>query len=92
MGEKSELLKLFKKAADSADMFKDDKQEVERSEILSEKGKHQEIAENRGLFAEAVEGYREQMLAIVDRRKRIIQRSMSGLRRPNLETVVTRMP
>ena len=69
MGEKSELLKLFKKAADSADMFKDDKQEVERSEILSEKGKHQEIAEKRRLFAEAVEGYREQMLAIVDRRE-----------------------
>lgn len=69
MGEKSELLKLFKNAADSADRFKDDKQDVTRSEILSEKGKRQEIEENRRLFAEAMEGYREQMLAIVDRRE-----------------------
>lgn len=70
MNEKTKLLGLFKKAADAADMFKDDKREIMKSDILSEKGKAQEIAENLRLFSEAVEGYRDQLLAIVDEREK----------------------
>lgn len=69
MEEKTRLLELFKKAADSADMFKDDKREVMGSPMLSEKGKKHEMEENLRLFAEAMKGYREQMLAIVDDRE-----------------------
>ena len=43
MEEKTRLLELFKKAADSADMFKDDKREVMGSSMLSEKGKKHEM-------------------------------------------------
>lgn len=70
MNEKKKLLELFKKAADSADMYKDDKREIMESDILSEKGKDQEIAENLRLFTEAMEGYRDQMLAIIDEREK----------------------
>lgn len=69
MEEKTRLLELFKKAADSADMFKDDKREVMGSPMLSEKGKEHEVSENLRLFTEAMKGYREQMLAIVDGRE-----------------------
>ncbi|MCI8666972.1 MAG: hypothetical protein HFG82_09940 [Dorea sp.] len=70
MNEKTKLLELLKKAADAADMFKDDKREIMKSDRLSEKGKTQEIAENFRQFTEAMEGYREQMLDIVNEREK----------------------
>ncbi len=69
MNEKTRLLELFKDAADSADMFKEDKQEVMKSPMLSERGKKHEMAENLRLFAEAMKDYRERMLAIVNERE-----------------------
>lgn len=70
MNEKTRLLALFTKVAKATNEFKDDREEILKSDMLSTKGKDKEIAEYRRQFAEAMEMFRDEMIGIVDSREK----------------------
>lgn len=69
MNEKTKLLDLFSKVKWATLEVKKDNQQIQTSERLSKQGKAEDQAENRLMYKEAIDGYREQMLAIVDARE-----------------------
>lgn len=69
MNEKTKLLDLFSKVEWATLEVKKDNQQIQTSERLSKQGKAEEQAENRLMYKEAIDGYREQMLTIVDARE-----------------------
>lgn len=70
MNEKSDLLKLFRKVREAVEQYVADTNLVNKSQLLSEKGKEAKIEENTQSFIEAMSKYREEMLKIVDFREK----------------------
>lgn len=69
MYEKTKLLELFDKAMYATDMVKEDNLAVQADKNLSNYGKEKSCEANRQEYKEAMDGFREEMLAIVDARE-----------------------
>ena len=69
MYEKTKLLELFNKAMNATDMVREDNLAVQADRSLSSYGKEKSQESNRLEYKEAMDGFREEMLAIVDARE-----------------------
>lgn len=69
MYEKSKLIEMFKKVKRAAEEAREDRVSVQGDSLLSEKGKEKKQIEIRKEFNEAVNLYRDEMLALVDARE-----------------------
>ncbi|MBS6677774.1 MAG: hypothetical protein KH330_08560 [Clostridiales bacterium] len=69
MYEKTKLLELFNKAMNATDMVREDNLAVQADRSLSSYGKEKSQELNRMEYKEAMDGFREEMLAIVDARE-----------------------
>lgn len=69
MNEKTKLLDLFQAVKRSIDLAQEKLSDIQTDYKLSSQGKEEDITENKGLFAEAMQQYQKEMLDIVDSRE-----------------------
>lgn len=69
MNEKTKLLKLFDQVKNATLLFHQSKRETANNRMLSAEGKAAEQQSDREQFGDAMEGYRAEMLKIIDARE-----------------------